>query len=71
MRLFPSFSFGYGIINISSKVAYAVLEGNFTPYDIYDMNIAGGDVLFMAIEGVVYFLLVFVVEILIRMPSLS
>lgn len=62
LRIIPSFSFGYGVINISSKTAYASLIGRKTPFLVYDMDIAGGDVILMSIEGLVYFILVFVVE---------
>lgn len=31
-------------------------------YDTFDLNIAGGDILFLSITGVVYFILVFVYE---------
>ena len=71
LRLIPSFAFGYGILNISSRETYATLEGKKEAYLIYDMNIAGGDVLLMSLEGLVYFILVFIVEKVIRLPSIT
>ena len=35
------------------------------------MNICGGDILLMSIEGAVYFILVFIVEKIRRLPSIS
>ena len=62
MRVFPSFCFGYAIINISNKSIYATVIGKKTPYEIYDMDIAGGDVLMLGIFNVVFLVLVFFME---------
>jgi len=62
LRLIPSFSFGYGVINMGNRSKYALDNGLTEPYGTFDMNIAGGDVLLLSIEGVVYMILVFVYE---------
>ena len=71
LRLIPSFSFGYGILNISSRDTYAILEGRSSAYEVFDLNIAGGDVLMMALEGPAYLILIFVIEKLMMMPTFS
>ena len=62
LRLIPSFSFGYGVINIGNRANYALKEGHSDPYMTFDIDIAGGDVLFLSLEGVIYMLLVFLYE---------
>ena len=62
LRLIPSFSFATGILNISNRTLYAAVEGYRKPKGPYDLDIAGGDILMMALEGLVYILLVFLVE---------
>ena len=32
LRLVPSFSFGYAILNLASRDTYAILEGRAEPY---------------------------------------
>jgi len=71
LRLIPSFSFGYGILNIGAKSTYTITENlTLDPYTNYDLNIAGGDILMMAIEGVFYFALIFVIEKIQHMKSI-
>jgi ATP-binding cassette subfamily A (ABC1) protein 3 len=62
LRLIPSFSFGYGVLNIGNRSLYAQKDKLDQPYSTFDMNIAGGDVLFLALEGVCYMLLIFLYE---------
>lgn len=64
MRLIPSFSFGYGILNIGNRSLYAIKDGLSTPYGTFEPNIAGGDIIFLCIEGIAYTLLVFLYEYL-------
>jgi len=62
LRLIPSFSFGYGVLNIGNRSLYATKDGKKLAYGAFDMNIAGGDVLMLSLEGVVYMLLIFLYE---------
>lgn len=64
LRLVPSFSFGYGVLNIGSRTLYSRIDGNKEPYGTFDLNIAGGDVILLAIEGIVYFFLILLIEFL-------
>ena len=63
-RIIPSFSFGYGILNMANKSLDAAVEGYKNPKNVWDIDIAGGDALMLGIMGVVYFILVFVIEFL-------
>lgn len=51
-------------------MTYAFIEGYYTPKSAFDSDIAGWDMIYMAIETVVYMLLVFLIEKLITIPSL-
>ena len=66
LRLFPTFSFAYGVLNIGNIVIYSTQAGRSAnnPLSAYDMNVAGGDIIYLAVTGVGYFLLIFVVEFL-------
>jgi ATP-binding cassette, subfamily A (ABC1), member 3 len=64
MRLFPCYAFGYGVVNIGSINTWSVMAG-LPPgktLSVYDMNVAGGDILFLGIFGFIYFFLIFVIE---------
>lgn len=62
LRIIPSFSFGYGILNVGNRNLYAFWDGTSSLDSAYAMNIAGGDLIFMFIEGFVYFGIVFLIE---------
>lgn len=65
LRLIPSFSFGYGILNIGSKSLYSMRDNrDEDPYQTFDMNIAGGDILFLSLECLLYLGFVFIYEII-------
>lgn len=61
-RFIPSFAFGYGVLNVGSRTFYSQVDKVDVVYDTFDLNIAGGDILFMSIGGIVYFVLVFIYE---------
>lgn len=61
-RIIPSFSFGYGILNIGNRNLYAFLDGVTALDSPYSLNIAGGDLICMFLEGLLYFLVVFLIE---------
>ncbi|EAR81921.2 ABC transporter family protein (macronuclear) [Tetrahymena thermophila SB210] len=61
-RIIPSFSFGYGIMNIGNRNLYA-FQNNYQQLDSpFSIDIAGADIIFMILEGFIYYLLVFLVE---------
>ncbi|EAR97153.2 ABC transporter family protein (macronuclear) [Tetrahymena thermophila SB210] len=63
LRIIPSFSFGYGVLNIGNRSLYAFSDsGSKTVQSAYAWNIAGGDLLMMFLEGFLYFILVFIIE---------
>lgn len=62
LRLFPSFAFAYGIVNACSRTTYKTLEGYAEVKSVYDIDIAGGDILMLALEGLFCTLIVFVIE---------
>lgn len=47
---------------MSNRSLFAAIEGYKEPKSVWDMDIAGGDVLMLAITGVLYLILIFVVE---------
>jgi len=71
LRTIPSFAFGYGIINVSSVGTFASLKGSKVIPSVYDFDIAGGDIMMMAIEGLVYYIFIFVYEKLRTIPSIT
>lgn len=63
LRLIPSFSFGYGVLNTGSKNLYTMRDDrNDDPYEAFDINIAGGDVLMLSIECIIYMSFVAIYE---------
>lgn len=71
LRICPSFSFGYGILNISNRSLYAAVEGYRVKKDAFDYDIAGYDLLYLGIFCVIYFILIFLVEKLLTVPSFN
>lgn len=51
-----------GIMNISNRQLYAIVERYFIKKDALDMDIAGADVLMLGLTAVFYFVLVFIIE---------
>jgi ATP-binding cassette subfamily A (ABC1) protein 3 len=62
LRLHPMFCFGFGMNNMTNRKFYQVIYGEDEVRDSLDMKLAGGDVLFMCIDAVLYMVLVFVIE---------
>jgi ATP-binding cassette subfamily A (ABC1) protein 3 len=62
LKFIPSFAFGNGILSIGNRSLYALIEGKKDKDDVYSMNIAGGDIIYLAFTGVFYIVLVFLVE---------
>lgn len=61
-RIIPSFSFAFGILNACSKETYMVMFGWTEMKSTYDIEVSGGDILMLAISGVAYIILIFIVE---------
>lgn len=62
LRLIPSFAFAFGILNMSNITLYAAVEGYTVHKDVYDLDIAGADILMLAMDGFLYLFLIFIVE---------
>jgi hypothetical protein len=64
LRLFPAFSFGYGFINMGMIDTWSIEAGlpSGELLSVYDMNVAGGDILYLGIFGFIYFAIIFIVE---------
>ncbi|KAL4488927.1 hypothetical protein ABPG72_005714 [Tetrahymena utriculariae] len=71
LRIIPSFSFGYGILNIGNRNLYAFFDGSKTPQSAFSMDISGGDLILTFFEGFFYFFLVFAIEIGSHVGSIS
>lgn len=62
LRLFPSFCFADGLLNIGSREFYAFMEDKKEAYKVYDTKIALGDIIMLAVTGIIYIVLLFVYE---------
>lgn len=63
VRFIPSFSFGFGVLNIGNKELFnLVIEGSKTVPGSLSTNVAGSDIIFLAWTGFFYFIMIFVVE---------
>ncbi len=72
LRIFPAFSFGYGLVNIGTISTWSLLAGlpNGQLLSVYDMNVAGGDILFLGLFGFIYFITLLLIEFIIGRGSL-
>lgn len=50
---------------------YATIKGETKTLDTYDFDIAGGDIMCLVIQGIGYFLFVFIIEFLREMKTIS
>ena len=62
LRMIPSFAFGYGVQNIGQKELFSRVIYNKAVQSSLSLDVAGGDIIFMAWTGVLYFLLIFLIE---------
>ena len=69
LKVFPIFSFGWGILNIGSKDNFKIFLELDEAMDSFDINSAGGCMLLMGIMGVFYFCVVIVFELFESNPS--
>jgi len=63
-RIIPTYSLTYGFLNLSNRDLYALTEGYITPKNSWEIDIAGGDILFLGMSSVIFLILLFVVEYL-------
>lgn len=61
-RLIPSFAFGDGVVNLGNLALMATIEGKKTPYKAWGLDASGAGVLYLFLEGAIYFGLIFVLE---------
>lgn len=71
LRIIPSFSFGMGIMNMANRALYQVVEGYAVQEGVFDFDISGGDILYLGVEGFVFFFLIFIVEYLSHVQSIT
>jgi ATP-binding cassette subfamily A (ABC1) protein 3 len=69
-RLSPIYCFTFGLMNISNRDTYESAYGQSHLRGPLDWQIAGADVTFLAVEAVVYFAMVFIIERLRTISSL-
>lgn len=70
-RLLPSFSFSYGLVNISNKTIYQIIEEWEEEKGAFTIEIALGDLIYLVVLSLAYFLLIFVIEFFNSIPSIS
>lgn len=56
LRIFPAFSYGYGLICIANRELYAIIDGYFEPKSPYSFDLAGGDMYFIVFKKKNFFL---------------
>lgn len=61
-RLFPNYCLGNGFLYVGSLQAMATLDGEENPYDPLDLASAGGDVLMMVVDTILYTLILILLE---------
>jgi ATP-binding cassette subfamily A (ABC1) protein 3 len=67
--LFPAHAFGDGLNSVVLIDFYSFAElGGSKMYDVYDLNIAGYNLIFLAWESVVYLLLVILIDWVLQTP---
>ena len=69
-RFVPNFCFGMGILNIGSVEIFATFDGKASPYDAYDIDSAGGDILMLGLTAGFYLLFIMLLELYNLRPSL-
>ena len=62
-RIIPSFSFGYGTFNIANRKVYAFMEYYYNPKSPYDFDIAGTEMLYLAVTAIIVWVLLIVFEL--------
>ncbi len=62
LRIIPSYSFGEGLIRMTSRKLISTFEGLKYTRDSFDLEISGWSIIYLAATSVIYFLLIFVLE---------
>jgi ATP-binding cassette subfamily A (ABC1) protein 3 len=71
LRIVPSYAFGSGVINLSNRTLYSLVEGYKDKKNAFSLDISGGDILYLGLEGVIFFLLTLLVEKLGSIESIT
>jgi len=71
LRVLPTFAMTYGFMNLANRDAYDMLDKKRVPRDAFDIELAGGDCLYLIITAVAFFILVFIIERLRNKQALS
>ena len=71
LKIFPNFSFGWGVLNIGAKDFMSFIDNRDEAYNAFDINSAGGCILLLGIMTVVYFLIVIGFELFETYPALA
>jgi hypothetical protein len=66
-RLHPAFCLGHGLTSIGYKDFFSSLDGK--KYKVFDGRIVGWDLIYMAVETVVFFVATLAVEGAIKNPA--
>jgi len=61
-RPLPSFAMTTGFLNLANRDVFTMIYDRTSQMSAYDVLLTGGDLLFLAISAIVYFILIFVVE---------
>lgn len=67
-RIFPTFCFGMSFLDLTSRETFAALDGN-SNYEPFDIEAAGGDILMMGIDILLYSLILIICEFVESSPS--
>ncbi|KAL4429303.1 hypothetical protein ABPG74_002289 [Tetrahymena malaccensis] len=62
LRFMPSFCFSFSILNLTSRALYALSTTDGKMLDPFDLKIAGGDLLAMCLQIVIFGLLLVIIE---------
>lgn len=62
LRVLPTYSLTSGLLNLTNQEAYQLVEKDPYLRSSWETDLAGGDVYYLAGTGIVYFILIFIVE---------
>src|SRR5690606_15494926 len=71
LRLIPTFSLSFGLVNLSNNELYAITEKYYDIKSPWDLDIAGGDLLGLGLTTIIYLILLLVVDHVKRLYSIS
>lgn len=62
LRLYPSFAFGEGLLNVGSVTLYGIFENNSKPMDPLHIDIALGPIIYLVVGSILFFVLLLLIE---------